>query len=178
MDRAFSRRSFLKCTAWTAVAIAGTGLLGGCKEENNPVQTTPNTSQTVLKVASKLNSAVYEDGKVIFSLSVYNGRKNAIQVDRSSFAVTSTNGYYAYKDAKINVRTVSDQEPKGEDADNVVVGAQVKEGESANFIIEALDFPELASGETVTLTFFPDLEYSEYSATWKLSADKLTVPEE
>lgn len=178
MDRAFSRRSFLKCTAWTAVAIAGAGLLAGCKEENTPVQTTPNTSNTVLKVASKLNSAVYENGKMIFSLSVYNGRKNAIQVDRSSFSVKSSNGYYAYKDSKINVRMVSDQSPKGEDADNVVVGAQIKQGESANFIIEALDFPELASSDTVTLEFFPDLEYPEHVATWNLTADKITVPEE
>lgn len=178
MDRAFSRRSFLKCTALTAVAIAGAGLLGGCKQENNPVQTTPNTSQTVLKVTSKLNDSVYEDGKVSFSFTVYNGRPNAIQIDRSSFAVSATNGYYAYKDAKINVRAVSEQDPKGDDTDNVVIGAQLKQGETAKFIIEALEFPELASDDTVTFTFFPDLEYNEYSVSWKLPANKITVPEE
>lgn len=173
MDRAFSRRSFLKCTALTAVAIAGAGLLGGCKQDDIPVQTSPNTSQTVLKVASKLNSSVYEDGKATFSFSIYNGRTNAIQVDRSSFIVKVGNRYQAYKDDNINITF---QPSSG--SDNVVFGPQIKQGESANLIIEALNFPELASGETVTLIFWPDLEYNEYKATWTLTADKLTAPKE
>lgn len=178
MDRAFSRRSFLKCTALTAVAIAGAGLLGGCKQDDIPVQTAPNTSQTVLQVTSKLNSSVYEDGKATFSFSIYNGRTNAIQVDRSSFSVSATNGYYAYKDAKINVRTFAASD--GENAGSVVGSAQVKKGESINVVVEASDFPELASGETVTVTFFPDLKYSEdfARAPWTLTADKLTAPKE
>ena len=55
MTGEFSRRSFLKYTALTAVAVAGSSLLSGCEYGYNPVQHAPGTSNTVLKVVSTLD---------------------------------------------------------------------------------------------------------------------------
>ena len=53
MTGEFSRRSFLKYTALTAVAVAGSSLLTGCSGYA-PVQHAVGTSNTVLKVVSTL----------------------------------------------------------------------------------------------------------------------------
>ena len=50
MTGEFSRRSFLKYTALTAVAVAGSSLLTSCSGYA-PVQHAPGTSNTVLKVS-------------------------------------------------------------------------------------------------------------------------------
>ena len=56
MTGEFSRRSFLKYTALTAVAVAGSSLLTGCSGYA-PVQHAPGTSNVVLKVVSTLELA-------------------------------------------------------------------------------------------------------------------------
>ncbi len=43
MSYTFSRRDFMKYTALTAVAIAGSGMLTGCSNPNRPVGKTGNT---------------------------------------------------------------------------------------------------------------------------------------
>ena len=53
MTGEFSRRSFLKYTALTAVVVAGSSLLTGCGGDA-PVQRAVGTSNRVLKVVSKL----------------------------------------------------------------------------------------------------------------------------
>ena len=52
MSTVFSRRSFLKYTAVTAVAVAGTSLLGGCSGSGaeTAIQTTYPSDNVVLKV--------------------------------------------------------------------------------------------------------------------------------
>ena len=51
MSTVFSRRSFLKYTAVTAVAVAGTSLLGGCSGSGaeTAIQTTYPSDNVVLK---------------------------------------------------------------------------------------------------------------------------------
>ena len=61
MSYTFSRRDFMKYTALTAVAIAGSGMLTGCSNPNRPVGKTGDTLKpgdgiceaTVLKSAGK-----------------------------------------------------------------------------------------------------------------------------
>ena len=43
MSYTFSRRDFMKYTALTAVAIAGSGMLTGCSNPNRPVGKTGDT---------------------------------------------------------------------------------------------------------------------------------------
>ena len=60
MTGEFSRRSFLKYTALTAVAVAGSSLLTGCSGYA-PVQHAPGTSNVVLKVVSTLDRVEYKE---------------------------------------------------------------------------------------------------------------------
>lgn len=176
MERVFSRRSFLKYTAVAAVAVAGTSLLTGCEHGENPVQYEVGTTNKVLKVVSELESAACVGDTLTFRFTIYNGRTNAIQVDRSSFAITtSDSSYYSYKDGKI---TLENLVLESTDDVNYVVGPQIKNGETSTFIIRAKGFKGLQSGETVNLKFFPDTEYTEYSANWTLDAADLAAAAE
>ena len=62
MSTVFSRRSFLKYTAVTAVAVAGTSLLGGCSGSGaeTAIQTTYPSDNVVLKVKSTLETLEYD----------------------------------------------------------------------------------------------------------------------
>ena len=61
MSTVFSRRAFLKYTAVTAVAVAGTSLLGGCSGSGaeTAIQTTYPSDNVVLKVKSTLETLEY-----------------------------------------------------------------------------------------------------------------------
>ena len=108
MTGEFSRRSFLKYTALTAVAVAGSSLLSGCEYGYNPVQNAPGTSNVVLKVRTTLDMVechADDDGSnatTIFKLVVTNGRKNALEVTKENFAVKAE-GYLAYQNDKLQV---------------------------------------------------------------------------
>ena len=103
MTGEFSRRSFLKYTALTAVAVAGSSLLTGCSGYA-PVQHAPGTSNTVLKVVSTLDWVEYDEetNTTLFRLVVTNGRKNALEVTKANFAVKAE-GYLAYQNDKLQV---------------------------------------------------------------------------
>ena len=60
MSTVFSRRSFLKYTAVTAVAVAGTSLLGGCSGSGaeTAIQTTYPSDNVVLKVKTPVVPSV------------------------------------------------------------------------------------------------------------------------
>ena len=91
MSTVFSRRSFLKYTAVTAVAVAGTSLLGGCSGSGaeTAIQTTYPSDNVVLKVKSTLETLEYDptDGHATFTIHIVNGRKNPIVVSPNRFAV-------------------------------------------------------------------------------------------
>mgnify|MGYP003164039317 CR=1 FL=1 len=91
MSTVFSRRSFLKYTAVTAVAVAGTSLLGGCSGSGaeTAIQTTYPSDNVVLKVKSTLETLEYDptDGYATFTIHIVNGRKNPIVVSPNRFAV-------------------------------------------------------------------------------------------
>lgn len=164
MTGEFSRRSFLKYTALTAVAVAGSSLLTGCSGYA-PVQHAPGTSNTVLKVVSTLEQVTYdkETKTTSFRLVVKNGRKNALEVTKANFAVKA-DGYLAYQNEKLQVTSPD------------ALSHQVKNGETVTYNVYAKGLDMLTDGP-VTLTFYPDLQYSEFNANWELAADVL-VPEE
>lgn len=159
-----SRRSFLKYTALTAVAVAGSSLLTGCSGYA-PVKTTVPSSNTVLKVVSTLEQVTYdkETNTMSFRLVVKNGRKNALEVTKANFAVKA-DGYLAYQNNKLEVTSPD------------ALSHQVKQGETVTYHVRAKWLNALTDGP-VTLTFYPDLQYSEFSANWELAAEVLE-PEE
>lgn len=160
MTGEFSRRSFLKYTALTAVAVAGSSLLTGCSGYA-PVQTTVPSSNTVLKVVSTLEQVTYdkETKTTSFRLVVKNGRNNALDVTRANFAVKA-DGYLAYQNDKLQVTSPD------------ALSHQVKKGETVTYYVTAKGLNARTDGP-VTLTFYPDLEYSEFNANWELTADAL-----
>lgn len=164
MTGEFSRRSFLKYTALTAVAVAGSSLLTGCSGYA-PVQHAPGTSNVVLKVVSTLDRVEYkeDDNITLFRVVVTNGRNNALEVTKANFAVKAE-GYLADQNDKLQVTS-----PDG-------LYYQVKNGETVTYDVFAKGLDMLTDGP-VTLTFYPDLQYPEFNANWKLTADVLE-PEE
>ncbi len=164
MTGEFSRRSFLKYTALTAVAVAGSSLLTGCSGYA-PVQHAPGTSNTVLKVVSTLDWVecdTDDDGSnatTLFKLVVTNGRKNALEVTKANFAVKA-DGYLADQNNKLEVTSPD------------ALSHQVKQGETFTYYVKAKGLNPWENGP-VTLTYYPDLQYSEFSANWELSADVL-----
>lgn len=162
MTGEFSRRSFLKYTALTAVAVAGSSLLTGCSGYA-PVQHAPGTSNKVLKVVSTLEQVECTATFTTFKLVVKNGRNNALEVTKANFAVKAE-GYLADQNDKLQVTSPD------------ALSYQVKKGETATYYVQAKGLNPRENGP-VTLTFYPDLQYSEFSANWELTADVL-APEE
>ena len=160
MTGEFSRRSFLKYTALTAVVVAGSSLLTGCGGDA-PVQRAVGTSNRVLKVVSKLEQVECDAASdtTTFKLVVTNGRKNALEVTKANFAVKAE-GYLAYQNDKLQVIYPDS------------LSHQVKQGETFTYYVKAKDLNALTDGP-VTLTYYPDLQYSEFSANWELAADVL-----
>lgn len=162
MTGEFSRRSFLKYTALTAVVVAGSSLLTGCGGDA-PVQRAVGTSNRVLKVVSKLEQVEVEcdaaSDTTTFKLVVTNGRNNALEVTKANFAVKADR-YLAYQNDKLQVTSPD------------ALSHQVKKGETVTYYVTAKGLNALTDGP-VTLTFYPDLEYSEFSANWELTADAL-----
>lgn len=159
MTGEFSRRSFLKYTALTAVVVAGSSLLTGCGGDA-PVQRAVGTSNRVLKVVSKLEQVECDAASnTTFKLVVTNGRNNALEVTKANFAVKA-DGYLAYQNDKLQVTSPD------------ALSHQVKKGETVTYYVTAKGLNALTDGP-VTLTFYPDLEYSEFSANWELTADAL-----
>lgn len=159
MTGEFSRRSFLKYTALTAVVVAGSSLLTGCGGDA-PVQRAVGTSNRVLKVVSKLEQvecAAASD--TTFKLVVTNGRNNALEVTKANFAIKADR-YLAYQNDKLQVTSPD------------ALSHQVKKGETVTYYVTAKGLNALTDGP-VTFTFYPDLEYSEFSANWELTADAL-----
>ena len=172
MPAEFSRRSFLKYTALTAVAVAGSSLLAGCSSGQVVTRHAVGDSCIVLQVKSTLDSVAYDAsaGTLTFKVTVRNGRSHSVQVNRSSFAVKAVEGdYYAYSNSRIKVYNVS-EEPSA-------TPSQLKTGDSQTYKIVASDFDGF-NGDKVRLTFMPDLKYSEYSANWELDEDAFTAAEE
>lgn len=160
MTGEFSRRSFLKYTALTAVAVAGSSLLTGCSGYA-PVQHAVGTSNKVLKVVSTLDRVEYkeDDNITLFRVVVTNGRNNALEVTKANFAVKAE-GYLAYQNDKLQVTSPD------------ALSHQVKKGETVTYYVTAKGLNARTDGP-VTLTFYPDLEYSEFNANWELTADAL-----
>ena len=156
MTGEFSRRSFLK---YTAVVVAGSSLLTGCGGDA-PVQRAVGTSNRVLKVVSKLEQVECDAASdTTFKLVVTNGRNNALEVTKANFAIKADR-YLAYQNDKLQVTSPD------------ALSHQVKKGETVTYYVTAKGLNALTDGP-VTFTFYPDLEYSEFSANWELTADAL-----
>lgn len=162
MSTVFSRRTFLKYTAVAAVAVAGSSLLGGCSDQEISISTEINGVNTVLNVSAKLNSVKDEKGTATFELSIANGRRNAIQVDRKSFTVKaySADGTTIYNSAASGSLSA---------ACTTNEGPTIARGKELTYQVVATGVP--TDYDTLEIDFRPDLQYNEYISKWILTAD-------
>ena len=160
MNTSISRRQFLKASGLAAAGACAAGLLTGCGGDA-PVQRAVGTSNRVLKVVSKLEQVECDaaSNTTTFKLVVTNGRNNALEVTKANFAVKADR-YLAYQNDKLQVTSPD------------ALSHQVKKGETVTYYVTAKGLNALTDGP-VTFTFYPDLEYSEFSANWELTADAL-----
>ena len=166
MSTVFSRRSFLKYTAVAAVAVAGTSLLGGCSGSGaeTAIQTTYPSDNVVLKVKSTLTAAKLEDTTATFTLKITNSRWNPIQVDHKSFGLKFYNAqgqliYNSYVDGKIDATCLEGESPR------------IARGKESTFQITASGVP--ADYAKLQFTFWPDLQYGQYTANWVLTPETI-----
>ena len=172
MSLTFSRRSFLKYTAVAAVAVAGSSLLTGCKDNDNTATRTKLGAITVLQGQTDLTSVKYTDGKLVFDFTIKNNRTNPFEISRDHFCVMVTdendkNTYYAYKNSGDKLVLETDlSEPT------------LQNKSTATCTITANGVPALASTDTVTLIYYPDHQYIQYAARWNLlvSDGEVTLP--
>lgn len=177
MSFAFSRRSFLKYTAVAAVAVAGASLFTGCKidtsDSYNALRTTPG-ELTVLQVtaamgtyveASKSYTAPDVTGTTIaFPFKITNGRANPIYVNPNNFKATvlDAENKVIAKYTAINGLTL----------DASLCDTNLKKDASVSGNVNLTLGAALEPGQSIVLTYCPDLQYNEYSLNWKTTRAK------
>lgn len=178
MSFAFSRRSFLKYTAVAAVAVAGASLFTGCKidtnDSYNALRTTPG-ELTVLQVTAAMGTYVEASKSytgpddvtgttIVFPFKITNGRANPIYVNPNNFKATvlDAEGKVIAKYTAIHGLSL---EPSLCDT-NLKKDAFV-----SGKVTLTLD-AALEPGQSVVLTYCPDLQYNEYSLNWKTTRAK------
>ena len=177
MSFAFSRRSFLKYTAVAAVAVAGASLFTGCKidtsDSYNALRTTPG-ELTVLQVtaamgyveASKSYTAPDVTGTTIaFPFKITNGRANPIYVTPNNFKATVL-------DAEGKVILAKYTASNGLILDARLCDTNLKKDASVSGNVTLNLSAALEPGQSIVLTYCPDLQYNEYSLNWKTTRPK------
>ena len=178
MSFAFSRRSFLKYTAVAAVAVAGASLFTGCKidtsDSYNALRTTPG-ELTVLQVtaamgtyveASKSYTAPDVTGTTIaFPFKITNGRANPIYVNPNNFKATVLDAEGKVILAKYTASNGLSLEPS-------LCDTNLKKDASVSGNVTLTLSAALEPGQSIVLTYCPDLQYNEYSLNWKTTRPK------
>ena len=179
MSFAFSRRSFLKYTAVAAVAVAGASLFTGCKidtsDSYNALRTTPG-ELTVLQVtaamgtyveASKSYTAPDVTGPTIaFPFKITNGRANPIYVTPNNFKATVLDA-----EGKV-IDKYKYTASHGLTLDASLCDTNLKKDASVSGNVKVTLGAALEPGQSIVLTYCPDLQYNEYSLNWKTTRPK------
>ena len=172
MSFAFSRRSFLKYTAVAAVAVAGASLFTGCKidtsDSYNALRTTPG-ELTVLQVTAAMGyveaSKSYTEPNVtgttiVFPFKITNGRANPIYVNPNNFKATVLDAEGKVILAKYTASNGLSLEPS-------LCDTNLKKDASVSGNVNLTLSAALEPGQSIVLTYCPDLQYNEYSLNWK-----------
>ena len=179
MSFAFSRRSFLKYTAVAAVAVAGASLFTGCKidtsDSYNALRTTPG-ELTVLQVTAAMGT--YDEASksytgpygvtgttITFPFKITNGRANPIYVNPNNFKATVLDAEGKVILAKYTASNDLSLEPS-------LCDTNLKKDASVSGKVKVTLSAALKPGQSIVLTYCPDLQYNEYSLNWKTTRPK------
>lgn len=179
MSFAFSRRSFLKYTAVAAVAVAGASLFTGCKidtsDSYNALRTTPG-ELTVLQVTAAMGTYVEASKSytgpddvtgttIVFPFKITNGRANPIYVNPNNFKATVLDAEGKVILAKYTASNGLSLEPS-------LCDTNLKKDASVSGKVKVTLSAALEPGQSIVLTYCPDLQYNEYSLNWKTTRPK------
>lgn len=179
MSFAFSRRSFLKYTAVAAVAVAGASLFTGCKidtsDSYNALRTTPG-ELTVLQVTAAMGTYVEASKSytgpddvtgttIVFPFKITNGRANPIYVNPNNFKATVLDAEGKVILAKYTASNGLSLEPS-------LCDTNLKKDASVSGKVKVTLSAALKPGQSIVLTYCPDLQYNEYSLNWKTTRPK------
>lgn len=170
MSLTFSRRSFLKYTAVAAVAVAGSSLLTGCKD--NPYQPEGAFGKD-LKVMGTFNmsSPVYDAANKKFTCNVYVKctSENPLYVTPESFMVEVTTTV----DKKDVTTSYFKNQGQNNDLTLETAAPKLEKNKEHNtkLIVGGITIPE---GAKVSVTYWPraqasggNMTYTKAFATWK-----------
>ena len=174
MSFAFSRRSFLKYTAVAAVAVAGASLFTGCKidtsDSYNALRTTPG-ELTVLQVTAAMGTYVeasksytapdVKGTTIVFPFKITNGRANPIYVTPNNFKATVLDA-----EGKV-IAKYKYTASHGLTLDASLCDTNLKKDASVSGKVTLTLSAALEPGQSIVLTYCPDLQYNEYSLNWK-----------
>ena len=180
MSFAFSRRSFLKYTAVAAVAVAGASLFTGCKidtsDSYNALRTTPG-ELTVLQVTAAMGT--YDEASksytgpddvtgttIAFPFKITKGRANPIYVTPNNFKATVLDA-----EGKV-IANAKYTASHGLTLDASLCDTNLKKDASVSGNVTVTLSAALEPGQSIVLTYCPDLQYNEYSLNWKTTRPK------
>ena len=179
MSFAFSRRSCLKYTAVAAVAVAGASLFTGCKidtsDSYNALRTTPG-ELTVLQVTAAMGT--YDEASksytapdvtrmtIAFPFKITNGRANPIYVNPNNFKATVLDA-----EGKV-IAKYKYTASHGLTLDASLCDTNLKKDASVSGNVNLTLDVALEPGQSIVLTYCPDLQYNEYSLNWKTTRPK------
>lgn len=168
MSNVFTRRSFLKYTAVTAVAVAGSSLLGGCSGSGStPPKEDIGSSNSALRVQSTLTKLDYsaEANTATFEIHIANGRWNDLHITNVNFYVYADEKLYQAGNLEVALKPGS------------ASGPQIDRGKEADYLITVRNLDP--NVQTLTLTFMPDVQYNEsdYQCVWSIDRKKFAPGE-
>lgn len=169
MSLTFSRRSFLKYTAVAAVAVAGSSLLTGCKD--NPYQPTGTIGDT-LKIMGDftLNNAKYENNTLTCDMTFECTSKRNLSIVPANFQVDvydkdeKWKKSYRYDTAGQNVKLSASKGDlaKGDDPFKSIMTCAGMDALNEGDIVKVKYWPRAQASEGL-------LGYTEAFATWTMN---------
>ena len=174
MSLTFSRRSFLKYTAVAAVAVAGSSLLTGCKD--NPYQPTGTIGDKLSIMGDfTLKSAKVEGTKMTCAMTFTCTSKRNLHVTSSCFQIDVTS-----KDGK-KVTTYNKDQAANKGVSLLVENKDLAKDETLNTELY-VDSIALEDGCKVEIKYWPRaqsseglLGYTEAYATWTMKYNAAKV---
>lgn len=172
MSYTFSRRDFMKYTALTAVAIAGSGMLTGCSNPNRPSGTVGSKLSPGDRICdATLKSATYTGNTLTCNFDIYT--KVSLQINKNHFQVNVTQDdktkiyYYGNSNIELDPNALNDYEAKT--SVSPVLTVKIDDLASADKI-EVVYIPKLWAKDSLTDS------YSDVYGTWDITeAIKVTI---